>query len=200
MKRILLVVFLAAFTAPATVLAQSACAMPEVRGLAVGMTEPQLRQHLPSFVMPKPNAYGYAELREDYTLERGSYESTRDETTVSPPDVLTGFDAKGLATLEVAFLDGKIVTLIFEYKPTTEWRDVTEFVQTISGPLKLPAPGVWTRVDPATLRLACGENVIRASVIMRGGSKIVIGRVGIAAEVEKRKRLEQERARQSFKP
>lgn len=176
--------------------AQSTCKLPEVRGLAVGMTTAEIRQHYPKFTMPKADRYGYAEIRRDFTLERGRYESYSSDP-VKVVDPLEGMDVSGLAGFDIAFLDERLVTLVVSYK--TEWSGVNEFVQALSAPLMLPAPKDWSKVDAGTLQIQCQKGAIKATVrTSRGGGTVTIGEIGIKAELLKRKKDEEERQRKGF--
>jgi hypothetical protein len=179
--------------------AQSVCKLPEIRGLAVGMTIDDIRAHFPKFTMPKPNRYGYAQISRDFTLERGMYESTTSDEPVVKTDRLEGMDISGLAGFGISFLDGRLVTLVVSYK--TEWGDVTQFVQAFSAPLKLPGPEAWSKVDSNTLQIQCGSGAIKATLAApRAGGSVTIGEIGITAELLKRKQKEEDRQREAFKP
>jgi len=174
------------------------CKLPEVRGLAVGMTIADIRQHYPKFTMPKANRYGYAEIRRDFTLERGRYESYSSDP-VKVVDPLEGLDVSGLAGFDIAFLDGRLVTLVVSYK--TEWGDINEFVQALSVPLSLPVAENWSKVDAGTLQIQCGNGAIKATVrTSRGGGTMTIGEIGIKAELLRRQKKEEEQQRKAFKP
>jgi len=176
---------------------QVPCNLPEVRSLAVGMTEEQIKKRLPSFAMPQPGKYGYAEFKHNLLLERGRYESYG---AGSPPDPLTGMDTSNLAEVFIAFLDGKVVTLAFDYKDSVQWRNPDEFVKSLSASLQLPPPNQWKRLNASTLELTCPEHKVRALIVPRGGSTLLMGRAGIKTEIEKRKEAERERERRVFKP
>jgi hypothetical protein len=176
------------------------CALPEVRGLAIGMTAVKIKKQLPSFVMPAADKYGYARIARDFTLERGRYETYSSDPSPSPPDILMGLDTTGLAQIQVGFFDGRIVLLIFDYKSDAEWLDINEFVQKLSLCLNVPAPSQWTKIATSTLELPCGNSKMRASIVRGGGSRLLLGEVGVNAEIEKRKQAEKDRGRQTFKP
>jgi hypothetical protein len=178
------------------------CSLPKIRDLAVGMTTEEIKQHYKNFKMPEPDRYGYAEIQKDFTVERGRYETYSSASESRIVDPLDGLDTTDLAALDVGFFDKRIVTLIFSYKSSIEWRGIGEFVQSLSSALKLPPVTEWSKVDGATLQLRCSENgIIRATLnSRRGGSSIMVAKSGTSDEIRKRRQDEKDRARGTFKP
>lgn len=191
---------LIALTATVTISVNGQCSLPEVRGLAVGMTVDQVKQKYRDFKLDFPvDKYGYAEVDRNFTLEAGQYESHSSDPTYRIIDPFAGMDKAGITAVGAAFLDEKIVTLVFSYK--TDWPRIEDFVTAWASPLKLPPTPEWSKVDRSSLRLDCDPGAIYATLNTPvGGSRVTIGKKGIRDELARRRQAEKDKGRGTFKP
>lgn len=172
--------------------------LPEVRGFRLGMTIEQIKQRYPHFPELKTNAYGYSEFTEDFMVERGRYESLG-STRVEP---LSGINKESLGAVELAFLDNKLVVFKISYNNKVEWQSVDNFVESLATSLKLPPAAKWSKTNNLTMRLACKDYSLRATIssVREGRGSIGFYTPGISQEIEKRERDAKERQRREFKP
>src|SRR5437870_11517101 len=96
---------------------------PELFGVRLGMTPPEVKTLLPLVQFGRPDPFGVMK-----TSFNPHFDSRVDKTAF--PDV---------RTISLDFLDGKLVTLWIGYESTFKWQNLDEFVAGIQKSLNLPA-------------------------------------------------------------
>jgi hypothetical protein len=173
--------------------------LPEVRGFKLGMAAAQIKRRFPNFAAPEPDEFGYAEFEYDFTLERGAFES--DGLGGERREPLDGIDRKGLAAVRLGFMDGRLISFAVSYDSSVTWAGVGEFLEVVIPPLRLPARRHWKPVDDFTMELRCADSLVRATIMPTGGgSSLGFFKLGVRAEIDKRKVEKATRTLKDFRP
>ena len=201
---------------------------PELRGFRMGMTQDQVLRRLPGVSIEKPDKYGLTRLRlaiidASAVIKTSTREkNVAPDITATPEDgsafVLDGSrfpDLKTVRKIQMRFIDQRLSYLQITYDDATKWESIDQFVEAISGRLKLPT--LWrlpaeVEGDSEQKELRCDAFVISASLMadptdVHAGPEIILE--DLAAwnamskrqndTVDKAKRAEDEK-RKAFKP
>jgi hypothetical protein len=125
---------------------------PELRGLRLGMTEAAVVARFPGVSVEKPDKFGLARLR--LSMIDSSSMMIKSATRDKPvqPDITAGaadgsafvIDSarfptlKGVRRMQIRFIDGRVALLDVAYDDEIKWESIDDFVETVSGTLKLP--------------------------------------------------------------
>jgi len=122
---------------------------PELFGVRLGMTPPEVKTLLPLVQFGRPDPFGVMK-----TSFNPHFDSRVDKTAF--PDV---------RTISLEFLDGKLVTLWIGYEATFKWPKLDQFVANLSKSLSVPAD--WP-VKRNGRELSCDGFSLFASIIGGG--------------------------------
>ncbi|PYS74345.1 MAG: hypothetical protein DMF73_03790 [Acidobacteria bacterium] len=122
---------------------------PELFGVRLGMTPPEVKTLLPLVQFGRPDPFGVMK-----TSFNPHFDSRVDKTAF--PDV---------RTISLEFLDGKLVTLWIGYEATFKWPKLDQFVANFSKSLSVPAD--WP-VKRNGRELSCDGFSLFASIIGGG--------------------------------
>ena len=124
---------------------------PELRGFRMGMTQAAALARFPGVTAGKPDKFGLSRLRlsiiDSSALLKLSAKSkgVEPDLTVGPDEggafVLDSahFSAlKGVRTLTMRFIDGRLSYLEVTYDDSIKWDSIEQFVETVATNLKLP--------------------------------------------------------------
>jgi hypothetical protein len=115
-----------------------------VRGFKLGMTESDVLRRYPKI--------------EIYDQKTGNGVTTSSSGQSPALDAVFSEEVrKGIGTIDLVFLDKKLAKIEVAYDGFTEWVSMTEFVNAIAGPLKLPEAVSWKAEDKRTLKLSCSD-------------------------------------------
>ena len=216
-------------TVPAAKCTLSLAQAPALRGLRLGMNQAQVLTRFPGLSLDRADELGLSRLRLtviDVDLyPKGSFNRDRgvqldiasgaSEGRSFTADSSKFPDLKGVRSIQLRFVDGRIAYVLVGYDDSFKWNGVDEFAQTVSKNLGLP--GEW-RVPLDSDRvgrekeLRC-EGFLMAAVVggdvtdARIGAQLSLEDTAITQVIEKRqkdreekKRREEEERRKSFKP
>ena len=158
--------------------------VPEVRGFRLGMTWDEYQQ-IPfgeAHFYGKPDEVG---MRHELLSSVQFYFSSDKEKY------------KGIRMAELTFMDDRLVKLEVSYDHTVQWPNDLEFTAAVAESLKLPKTG-WLGHNPTTL--ICNEFQVETDAGRFGGSRLVISRLGLDQQVERRRQKRDQEKRQTFKP
>lgn len=173
--------------------------VPEVRGFRLGMSLDDGRARFRELKAQPP-----AEV--NYKSEFGYLEAS-----IHAADILTIYpqykeDFKGIQSVTMKFLDGRMTYLAVMYDDSTQWNDVDDLLPSLTASLGLPAPDAWR----AGIKLGDRELQLPGKQLDCQGFKVVVlalGRATIsfhdtaAPEILSRRIKEREgQKRREFKP
>ena len=168
--------------------------MPPVRGFRLGMSLDEVRARFRQLEAQPPSevrydsAYGYLEAHlyaaEILTL----YPQYKD-------------DFKGIQSVRMNFLDGRMTYLAVEYDNTARWPDVDAILPGLTSSLGLPAPSAW-QVEKSLpefgKQLDCHGFKVVVRVMSR--AQILFHDTAAPEVLSQRMRDKAERQRREFKP
>jgi len=149
---------------------------PELFGVRLGMTPPEVKTLLPLVQFGRPDPFGVMK-----TSFNPHFDSRVDKTAF--PDV---------RTISLEFLDGKLVTLWIGYEATFKWPKLDQFVANFSKSLSVPAD--WP-VKRNGRELSCDGFSLFASIIGGGpgiritddtAQELIAARVEAALDAEEK--------------
>lgn len=200
---------------------------PELRGFRLGMSQERVLARFPGISLDRADEFGRTKVKltfmshEDYPggsvgRDRGVQIDIAAGTTDGKSFLVDSSrfpELKGLTTIRLRFIDGRISYLQMGYDDSIAWIDSDEFARVISKPLGLD--GNWQRVDDSDTKekqLPCDGFLARAGLggdagDYHVGARLSLEDTGAARMLEKRqsdqaeklKRQEEER-RKAFKP
>jgi hypothetical protein len=117
---------------------------PSVRGFRLGMSVDEVRGRFRSLKVQPPATVNY---NSDYGYL---------EASIHVADILTIYpqykeDFKGIQSVTMRFLDGRMTYLAVMYDDSTQWNDVDALLPSLTASLGLPAPEAW-QVEKIKLR------------------------------------------------
>jgi hypothetical protein len=104
---------------------------------------------------------------------------------------------KGVANLQLNYLDDKLANFQVSYQPGIEWESNAHFASAIAAQLKLPLVG-WEN-NPRGPRLTCDGFFIQIGRVSLGGT-LTISRSDFDEEVATRRESYEQKKRVEFKP
>jgi len=163
-------------SSPCTLKLAELPAAPELSGFHLGMTKEQVKARVPQVVFAPDDEVGLT------------------KTTINPD-----FDPKidkasfsGVRSVSLEFLDSRLTSLWFGYDATFKWKTVDEFVEGISGQLKLPK--AWQSWRVRAQRLNCADFSMTVSIVAEGISFRIIDQSADDLIAERRQAREEERS------
>jgi len=169
---------------------------PELRGLRVGATQASVLARFPGVSVGKPDKLGVTQLRLTVIDSGAVVKSVAsrekpvrlDMTSLQGEEGAFTVDAakfpalKGVARIQLRFLDNRLSNIQIAYDDSIKWVSVEDFIETVSNILKLPTE--WQVPAEAESQsekeLRCEDFVITAHV----GSEASDTRIGAQLTVE----------------
>ena len=105
---------------------------------------------------------------------------------------------EGVDTIEVQFLDDKLVSLKIDYDSSTKWENSREFTATIAKTLNLPSTGWRGRQEYAELECADFKVVTTTDILGKG--ELMITKSDLDQVLVQRRKDIEEKKRRAFKP
>lgn len=163
---------------------------PAIRGIRLGMSAEQALAQIPG---SEADSDLLARLSRDLFGSRNAY--------IVPGNYVTSKEKfAGIKSINLTFLDGRLVSLYIHYDGP-EWRSDKQFVARLAELLNLPGVGSWKPVQGG-LAIVCDGVEISGQLL--GLKDSVIGikdtKVDAAAVVREREEVPKEKARRAFKP
>ena len=171
---------------------------PEVRGFGLGMSLDEVRRRFPGLEARPP-------LEVNWSPEFGYLEAR-----IHAADILRIYpqhksEFKGVQSVTLKFLDGRVTYLEVEYDDSAKWDDVDTLLESLTASLNLPAPEAWQADEPRVKgserwakRLTCDGFKIVVWAFSR--AKIFFHDTAASEMLSKRMRAKDERQRREFKP
>lgn len=157
---------------------------PEIRGLRLGMEIKQVLSLLPQLDIKPADEFGYSHTNFSF------YQMTDEELK------RLKFDGKGISSIGLDFLDGKLISLMVMYADTVRWASLDEFASKLNASFNLP--GVW-QSNGFDKSLTCDGFEIRASLAGNTGSLFLFD-ITSERTLVKRKAEKEEKKKQAFRP
>ena len=215
-------------SAPAAKCTLAQAQAPALRGLRLGMTQAQVLARFRGLSLNRADELGRSQLRLTLIDDLSSTGSSNRDRGVQI-DIAAGTaegrsftadssrfpDLKGVRSIQLRFVDGRLSYVLLGYDDSFKWNGVDEFAQTVAKNLGLP--GEW-RVPRDSDRLGKEKELqcdgfLMAAMIggdmtdTRMGAQLSLEDTAIAELIEKRqtdreekKRREEEERRKTFKP
>jgi hypothetical protein len=201
---------------------------PELRGLRMGMSQAAVLAKLPGVTIEKPNKFGVARLRVSIIdptplikTAPSRDKGVQPDITATPADgsafVLDSWrfpNLKGARKLQMRFIDGRLSYLQVVYNDDIKFDSIDQFIETISGLLKLPSE--WQTPEDAdsdhVKELRCEGFVLSANTLgdpteTNAGAELILQDVAAwnamskrQNEITEKSKRDAEEKRKAFKP
>lgn len=191
---------------------------PELRGFRVGATQASVVARFPGVSVGKPDKFGVTQLRLT-VIDSGAViksqagggravrldmTSLQDEESSFTVDAAKFPALKGVARIQLRFLDGRLSNIQVAYDDSIKWNGIDEFVETVSKILSLPAEWRFpAEAESQTEKeLRCEDFVITAGVgsdtsDTRIAAQLTVEDLTATKAIQKRQDEVKEKAQQS---
>jgi hypothetical protein len=230
---LLLLIPCAGFAQKKTETAKPKCTLgldqsPELRGFRMGMTQAAVQAKLAGVTIEKPDKFGLTRLRLSIVDPTPLIKTAPARDKAVLPDIITSaaegsafvldsarFPAlKGTRKIQMRFIDNRLSYLQISYNDDVKFDSVDQFIETISGMLKLP--NQWQTPEDSdsdhVKELRCEGFVLTANTLgdrtdLQPGPELVLQDVVAWEALSKRQneltekaKREEDQKRKAFKP